>query len=107
MSTFPREFALINFAIRARTSDVSDRDTFKSVLSDGVALTGVPLEGLAKALRTSQGSVSRWIHGYSAPADSIRRLAVNFLADLARGQAIQSACDDIARENSDQPEVKP
>lgn len=73
-----------DYANRVRVADVHDRDVFKALMAEGMDLTGTTLQEAAVALKTSQGSVSRWVHGFSAPADLIRQRALNVLAEKAR-----------------------
>ena len=79
---------LQDFVTRARKPDATDRDTFRALMSEGVTLSGLTLQEVAEALRCSPGSVSRWIHGHSAPGEIVRRQAVRFLADRVRRQAL-------------------
>ena len=68
----------------ARSADLTDRNAFRSLVRDGLDLTGISLREAAEQLSTAPGTVSRWVNGHSAPAVVARRAIVDFFSARVR-----------------------
>lgn len=64
--------------------DPSDAKRFHELLRHGIDTYGVTFVEMKRACKTSEGSVSRWYHGYTTPADLVRTIVLRYLWSRVR-----------------------
>jgi hypothetical protein len=64
--------------------DPSDAKRFHELLRYGIDTYGVTFAEMKRVCKTSEGCVSRWYHGYTAPVDLVRTIALRYLWSKVR-----------------------